>query len=248
MADRGLPRGLAENLAHYIAKDAQLDVPIDLAKLARLLGVSSIKEADMVEDGRTLWTSGTPSIELRQDRPRERQRFTLAHEIAHVLIEAKQTVAHRTYRFTHDDVETLCDQIAAAILMPRDWISRYADRAEFNLSLIRLIAHKAEVSLAAAVVRLAEVSDRMCILLRLQRAPKRWVVVGHAAVPADLHGEIELTPETSLVFDKLPIRRDRWQKIILASPRGLLEANAHIDKVGNTCLALVTSLERMATD
>lgn len=244
MADRGLPRGLAENLAHYVAKDSQLKVPVDLIKLADRLGVHGVSEATMVEDGRTTWIDGVPSIALRRDRPPDRKRFTLAHEIAHILIESKHTVAHRTFRLTHDDIETLCDQVAAAILMPRSWIERYANRDRFNLSLIRLVAHRAQVSHAAAAVRITEVSGRTCILLRLQRAPKRWVVVGHAAVPLDIHGQIELAPETSELFDDLPARRDSWQVLSLRTPRGSLEGHAHVDKAGKTCLALITSLNR----
>ena len=243
MTNRGLPRGLAENIARYGTKNTQLEVPVDLIKLAHHLGVSAVSEAPMVEDGRTTWSDGIPLIELRSDRSRGRKRFTLAHEIAHILIEARQTVAHRKFRFTHDDVETLCDQVAAAILMPRDWISRYANRDVFNLSLIRLVAHKSQVSHAAAAVRIAETSGRTCMLLRLQRAPKRWVVVGHAAVPLDIHGQIEVAPATSEMFDNLPMRRDSWQYLSLVTPRGTLKGRAHVDRAGDTCLALITSLK-----
>ena len=224
----------------------RLEVPIDLLELARALGVSSVRETSMIEDGRTTWNGGTPSIELRQDRPPTRKRFTLAHEIAHVLLEARQTVAHRGLSFTHDDIETLCDQVAAALLMPRTWISQYASRDRLNLSLIRLVAHRADVSLAAAAVRMAEVSGRTCMLLRLQRAPTRWVVVGHAAVPIDIHGRLELAPESSELFDKLPGGRDSWQQLALETPRGRLGSHAHVDKAGNTSLALITSLDDAA--
>ena len=63
----------------------------------------------LTEDGRTTWVDGKPRIELRKDRPATRMRFTLAHEIAHVLIERDQTVARRTQGLNHDDVEILCD-------------------------------------------------------------------------------------------------------------------------------------------
>ena len=241
MTERKLPRGLAENLAHFVARDLHLEVPIDLHVLAGALGVTRIRETSMVEDGRTSWHSGTPSIELRQDRPQARKRFTLAHEIAHVLIEANPTIAHRTLGLVDDNLETLCDQVAAALLLPRTWITRYTNRDKFNLSLLRLIAHRADVSLAAAAVRLAEVSGRTCILLRLQRAPTRWVVVGHAAVPIDLHGRLEVTPESSQMFDDLPGGRDCWRELTLDSPRGTIQSHAHVDRTGHTSLALITT-------
>lgn len=242
MTERKLPRGLAENLAHFVSRDLHLEVPVDLMVLASVLGVSSVRETAIIEDGRTIWHDGIPAIEIRQDRPKSRKRFTLAHEIAHVLIEVKQTVAHRSFSFTHDNIETLCDQVAAALLMPRDWISQYSGRSQFNLSQIRLIAHRADVSLAAATVRLAQVSGRTCMLLRLQRAPTRWVIIGHAAVPVDIHGQLELPPETSQLFDDLRKGRDTWQELILESPRGRLQAHAHVDRTGSTSLALITSL------
>lgn len=248
MTERNLPRGLAENLAHFVSRDLDLEVPVDLHVLASALGVTQIREMSMVEDGRTIWHGAVPTIELREDRPLARKRFTLAHEIAHVLIEAKQTVAHRSLGLSHDDTETLCDQVAAALLMPRSWISQYSRRSSFNLSLLRLIAHRADVSLAAAAVRLAEVSGRTCMLLRLQRAPKRWVIVGHAAVPLDIHGQLEVVPETSALFDALPKRRDCWKRIAFETPHGTFQADAQVDRAGDSCLALITSLMPTASN
>ena len=143
------------------------------------------------------------------------------------------------------DVETLCDWIAASILMPRSWIQRFADQRHYNLSLIRLVANRADVSLSAAAVRLAEVGARTCMLLRFQRTPRRWVVVGQAAVPAQYHGALGITPETSSLIDSLVSRRDTWQDLTLTVPEQLLHAHAHVDRSGKTCIALITSLESL---
>lgn len=239
-SDRRIQKGLAENLAR-LAHGGDRFVPVNLEELATSLGVTSITNTKMVEDGRTTWIDGKPRIELRSDRPASRIRFTLAHEIAHVLVEKDQTVARRTQNLNHDDVETLCDWVAASILMPRSWIQRYAEKPEYNLSLIRLVAHRAEVSLSAAAVRIAEVGGRTCMLLRLQRAPKRWLIVGHAAVPRQFVGALAPTPETSDLLDQLANRRDSWREITLQASGTSLKARAHLDRSGKTCLALVTS-------
>lgn len=245
MAEIRIQKGLAESLARLAAPQESFGMPVDLPKLARSLGVTEIVMEELTEDGRTIWDDRGPRIELRADRPEARTRFTLAHEIAHVLIERDQTVARRTQGLDHDEVETLCDWIAASILMPRDWVRRYAERSEYNLSLVRLVARRADVSLSAAAVRLAEVGGRVCMLLRLQRAQRRWLIVGHAAVPREYHGTLELTPESSLLIDNLANRRDTWQELSFTVPGQVLPAHTHIDRSGDTCLALVTSLDPM---
>lgn len=243
MVERRIPKGLAENLAQIACRQDTFDVPVDLTRIAESLGVVEICAAQLTEDGRTTWVNGKPRIELRADRPTTRMRFTLAHEIAHVLIERDRTVARRTQGLNHNEVETLCDRIAASILMPRSWIQPYAERSHYNLSLIRLVAHRADVSLSAATVRLAEVGGGTCMLLRLQRSPRRWVVVGHAAVPAKYHGAIEVPPESSSLLDGLTSRRDTWRELTLSVHGQILHAHTHLDRCGETCLALITSLQ-----
>ena len=243
MPKRPIERGLADRLVRTVERLGG-PVPVDLEQIAASLGVTEIVATDMVEDGRTTSSVGRLRIELRADRPSTRTRFTLAHEIGHILIDGDESVARRTHALETDAIEKLCDRIAASILMPRDWISTYSLRDRYNLSLIRLIAHKADVSLAAATVRLAEVSDRTCVLLRWQRAPSRWVVIGQAAVPRQYSGGIQATPETSEEFDALPNRRDLWREITLDAGGARLLATAHLDRSGATCLSLLTSLAR----
>lgn len=138
MADRPIERGLADRLVSAVAELGG-GVPVDLDRVADALGVSAIVRAPMIEDGRTTWEEGRSRIELRDDRPAERAPFTLAHEIGHILIARDQTVARRTRDLHADDVETLCDWIAASILMPRRWAAGYAGRDQYNLSLLRLV-------------------------------------------------------------------------------------------------------------
>lgn len=111
-------------------------VPVDLERITEALGVTEVVRTPMVEDGRTTWGGGRPSIELRGDRSAQRSRFTLAHEIGHILIARDEAVARRTHQLEGDDVEKLCDWIAASILMPRRWIAQYARRDRYNLSVL----------------------------------------------------------------------------------------------------------------
>lgn len=242
MSERAIQRGLAERIARAV-QDKAGTPPVDLEALASSLGVAEIVYANLIEDGRTTWENGRPRVTLRSDRPATRTRFTLAHEIGHVLVDSDKMVAHRTHGLAQDDLETLCDWIAASILMPRDWVSTYSTRDRYTLSLLRLMAHRANVSLAAAAARLAEVGGRPCMLLRWNRAPKRWVVVGQAAVPKIYAGQLQATEQTSRVLDAMPRRRDLWQSLTLTSGNVALSGIAHVDRSGDTCLTLFTSLD-----
>lgn len=242
MPDGGIERGLGERFAQAV-RSLSGSVPVDLEQLASALGVIEIVSTDLTEDGRTSWVhGGRPRIELRADRPATRTRFTLAHEIGHILIDQDETIAHRTHGLAHDDIETLCDWIAASILMPRDWVQQYADRDRYSLSLLRMVAHRADVSLAAAAVRMAEVGGRTCMLLRWQRAPTRWVVIGQAAVPPRYASALQATAETSAGLDVLPNRRDIWRQLTLTAGETQLVGDAHVDRSGNTCMTLFVSL------
>lgn len=241
MTEHSAPRGLAQRLAKAVEALGGT-VPVDLERIADQLGVAEIRRVKMVEDGRTTWTNGRPRIELREDRPLDRSRFTLAHEIGHVLVAHDESVARRTQSLDNDDLEIVCDWIAASILMPRSWIARYAEREQFNLSFIRLIANRASVSMSAAAVRIAEVSGRTCVLLRWQRAPSRWLIVGQAAVPRRYVGVLEATPETTCLLDALASRRDTWCELGLVAGGTHLGATAHVDRSGLTCMTLITEL------
>lgn len=241
MAESSIERGLGERIANAV-RDLAGPMPVDLEQLAAAVGVAEIKYSDMTEDGRTTWSRGRPHVELHADRPLARTRFTLAHEIGHILIDSDESVAHRTHGLAHDDIETLCDWIAASILMPREWIQPYADQDRYTLSKLRIVAHKAGVSLSAAAVRIAEVGSKTCMLLRWQRAPSRWVVTGQAAVPPRFMGTLQATAETGAVFDALPNRRDQWHELTLTAGPTTLAGSAHVDRSGRTCMTLFTSL------
>jgi IrrE N-terminal-like domain len=86
----------------------------------------------VVVDWQPDWPSSAASFDtgshwqivVRKNDPRQRQRFSLAHEFKHVL---DDPVVERLYRQLpeeqrHDRAEALCNFFAACLLMPRPWI------------------------------------------------------------------------------------------------------------------------------
>jgi hypothetical protein len=242
MPDSRRRQSLAEALAREVRDELDLGIPVNLQKVAAHLGVDRIGHGEMVEDGRTTWVGGRPGIDLKRGRSSQRTRFTLAHELGHILIARNESVVRRTVTLHQDSTERICDEIAAALLMPSEWVDDQISRGAVNLSRLRLVARRADVSLSAVAVRIGQVSGQTCVLLRWKRAPSRWVLVGQAGVPTQYLEGLSVTKATSTLLDNISRRRDQWHDVTLHSEVADLSARAHTDKSGETCLMLITSL------
>lgn len=101
-------------------------------------------------------TGRPPLIFLNADMPPDQQRWTLAHELGHIVLHC-----HHPARLESDDVEDQADRFAAEFLLPE----RDVGPALFNLNLpvlARLKSHW-KVSMSALVYRahkLGRISDR----------------------------------------------------------------------------------------
>lgn len=124
--------------------------PLDV--LANRLGVSKIIEEPLAfEGGLFQLPHGELVIKLNAKSPLARKRFTLAHEIGHLLF-GKPGL--RSSCGDDPDLERACDSIAAELLMPTE------DATAFIQSLgqpspekLKIIASKYAVSVHAAAVR-----------------------------------------------------------------------------------------------
>jgi len=127
-----------------------------LDALARKLGVSRIIEQPMAfEGGLFQLPDGELVIRLNSQSSFVRKRFTLAHEIAHLLLNT--VPARRSTNRTDQALERTCDLIAAELLMPT------AEASDFIRALgspspekLRDIASKYAVSIQAAAIRVCD--------------------------------------------------------------------------------------------
>lgn len=193
-------------LAHFELSQVP---PIDIEALAERMGVLDITPAHLIEDGHLEYEPGNTRIRIRHDIGYERRRFTIAHELGHLLLLDPSTVkvVHRS-RNDGSNEERLCDEIAAALLLPADWISeRYAARPH-NLTTTRHLAKMTGTSLSAGVVRLQQVLSWPEMLLRWRFDKAKWRFIGGAGVPIALHGYIRSAAATSQALQDLPRGRD----------------------------------------
>ena len=104
--------------------------------------------------GSVRWSKGLWVIALNRHEPRVRQRFSLAHELKHVLDAPFGDVLYPGWRgmSTHQRAEQVANHFAACLLMPKAWVRR----AYFNRGMVSLpgLAGCFEVSQAAMRYRL----------------------------------------------------------------------------------------------
>ncbi len=131
--------------------------PVNVFSLAAAEDIEVVQVASLSEAGRIEWTSGGLRIALRKGDGPQRQRFTLAHELAHHLIFGVEREGTRTHS---REEERRCDKFASALLMPEDRF-RTLLRHHRNLprlSAARELASQFDVSLQAAVARLDDLA------------------------------------------------------------------------------------------
>jgi len=125
-----------------------------LERLAERLGVIGITVTKMAFDGGIFEEPSGLSIRLNAKSTPKRRRFTLAHEIAHLIVAAGNARgARRSHACT--DLERACDTVAAELLMPFDEFC-HAARGDASTARLLALADEFEVSPHAAAVRLNE--------------------------------------------------------------------------------------------
>jgi hypothetical protein len=130
-------------------------VPVNLSMIGKALGVR-ISVANGHALGETHHSATGEEVRIRpRDQQLARQRFTLAHEYAHVVLDRIATL-----RAT-DSLEQLCDRIAAAVLMPREEFLECIRRGD----TIPKLARDFTVSVHAAAVRYTELTG--CAVFRV---------------------------------------------------------------------------------
>jgi Zn-dependent peptidase ImmA (M78 family) len=150
-------------MAARLVKRLALEPRVDVDKIAKSLATVREKSFPIEIDGLCLDIKVPglrPKIWLSNRLGPVRRRFTLAHEIGHIIIpwhagsivddlEAPRTGARGKYR----EMEAEANRFAAELLMPTEWVVRTAERAEHASALMHTIVHVADVSYPAAMIR-----------------------------------------------------------------------------------------------
>lgn len=164
--------GNALQMAAEITMDSKPGLPVDVFSLAHRLGVRSIEACDMASEGYLgIRPNGDLLIRYRSDRKLVRTRFTVAHEIGHLLLATAQgkKISSAAFRAEGESCaeEIAVNRIAAEILMPEERM--YCTLSQLGVSwhsIARLCA-EFEASVSAVVRR----------LLELRGVPALWLTI-----------------------------------------------------------------------
>jgi hypothetical protein len=104
-------------------------------------------------------------ITINSTMPSVRQRFTLAHELAHLLLGSKSEVRSDADFFgSNEGEEKAADRLAAEMLLPKQEIQRIATAPPVDAATIRKLANKANVSPVMVACRIAELAQPLGLI------------------------------------------------------------------------------------
>jgi Zn-dependent peptidase ImmA (M78 family) len=222
---------------------------VDPWALAAALNVP-VFDRDLPEDGRVTWTDGGPVVMLARGVCSERRRFTLAHELGHVILRSEHLASstRSSAQAAFYSEEALCNTLAGAMLMPRSVMGHDCfARAPKNLGTIARLARVARVSLSAALVRLREVHRWRRTLLHWRFERHRWVYDAEAGLLSREQGMIKPSEDTTWVLSDGRSRGMRSVTIDLPLRVGChyRDVSAEVKFAGDHAVALVDSPLRL---
>ena len=135
--------------------------PVDLDCVARHQGVHAIEEVSMgTLFGSTTRTEHGFDITLSDSQP-YRRRFTLAHEIAHTILDSKRSAlgpVGMRKPDTYNRIERRCDRLAAELLMPNHMFQPRVLKAPASIQTIKDLAELFDASIESAAVRYSQLN------------------------------------------------------------------------------------------
>lgn len=129
---------------------------LDSAAIENLPRIEVRRHSPWPTSGASQWIDGRWVIVLNASEPTVRQRFSLAHELKHILDHRFYTIIYRSLdpSHRHQQIEGICDYFAGCLLMPRPLIKRaWTTRTQRIDRLARLF----DVSAPAMATRLAQI-------------------------------------------------------------------------------------------
>ena len=151
--------------------------------------------------------NGRPYIAVNKSMPPERQRFTLIHELAHILF------------IIPDDIneEKTVDGITGAFLFPKDDVVREIGHSRTNIrGELRSLQREYGISMRSILIRAKQSG---CITTSVYEEHQKWI--SKSGLRKD--EKSGLTPEYSTLFEKLVVRAVSEDMINMNKASELLE-------------------------
>lgn len=164
----------------------------DLRRILERFEATVEHDVDLVEDGRLDRSASGWIVRLGSAPSFGRERFTLAHEIGHLVL------AH--YGEERTDEERWCDRFAGATLLPGDWVRGHFASRRPGFDALRSVSAKADVTYNAAAIALNRHAGWRMVLVAFKQFDGRWRLAGTGMLPRELRYRIRTTDRTASVL------------------------------------------------
>ena len=176
-----------EEIIRYLIRNEQTDArndgwsgpPFDPKDFASTIGIPCEKsdqlfhsedaELHPIEGGRSI-------IKYNPDKPKIRQNFSIAHEIAHTYFpdyQSRYKARHKIGKFDpNNEVEFLCDLGASEIIMPTPDFDSDVENMGISLKSLRVLSKRYEASREATAIRMIGTDFYPCALIVLDYSHK----------------------------------------------------------------------------
>ena len=143
---------------------------IDTMESKGIMIISTAKANNKKFDGLAGVAEGIPLVVISSHQPGDRQRFTLAHELGHLVLRS---------RLIGLDEEKACNRFAGAFLLPRPAIIQHlgAYRHALETRELYMLKHEFGISMLAILVRSGQcgiISDNLQKSYYMQFNKDRW--------------------------------------------------------------------------
>ncbi len=140
----------------YLALSGVTEPSVPERIITELPYVQVMRMSPFPTSGATHWSRGRWLVVLNGSEPATRQRFSLAHEVKHIIDHRFAEFIYSAFpeNERHDMIERICDYFAGCLLMPRPWVKRiYCSGVQHLPDLAQTFG----VSQAAISVRLSQI-------------------------------------------------------------------------------------------
>lgn len=157
----------AKTAAHDLVRDHLSASPVDVKEIARKQSVTIIEhEMDSKQSAMLFRKNGRAVIVINKLHHSRRQRFSIAHELGHLMMHQSKgqtmtdgaEIFHRhEYHRPSSPQETQANYFAAELLMPEQAVCKAVQEVNLNMVTdlaVQQLARKFDVSVAAMTIRL----------------------------------------------------------------------------------------------
>ncbi|MCG9129830.1 ImmA/IrrE family metallo-endopeptidase [Candidatus Poribacteria bacterium] len=153
--------------------------PFNPKILASILGILCEKSDELTHsEDAELYPVGNGNMVIRYNpkKPKARQNFSIAHEIAHTLFPGYQDqykARHWSGKFDpENEVEFLCDLGASEFIMPTPIFDMDVKRMGVSLKSLQELSRRYETSIEATSIRMITTSIESCAMMVLSHSYK----------------------------------------------------------------------------